>query len=212
MLIQTPNLVSMMIDADALRPQRRMRPLPRHGRALPMQPLPPSPKPTDQAARGVGDLLAANYPALKRMAAARALGTGISPTSLVNDAACRLLKLPDPPTSDASVQALAHQLLEWSLIDKLRKAAGRRRLELAGVDDDDGSRPARGAPSLSLCRLLDPLAALDPRKAEVVLLWAVGNLSMKQIAVALSVSEKTVQRDLDFARAWLSASASRGPR
>lgn len=212
MLIRAPNLVSMMVAAEVGLRHRRRQPLPRHGHALPMQPLPPSPKPTDQPARGVGDLLAANYPALRRMAAARAAGTGISPTSLVNDAACRLLKLPDPPTSDASVQALAHQLLEWCLIDKLRKAAGRRRLEMAGVDDDDGSRPTRGAPSLSLCRLLDPLAALDRRKAEVVLLWAVGNLTMKQIAVALSMSEKTVQRDLDFARAWLSASASRGPR
>lgn len=50
---------------------------------------------------------------------------------------------------------------------------------------------------------LDRLAALDARKAEVVKLRVFAGLELQEIAHALNLSEKTVQRDWNFARAWL---------
>jgi RNA polymerase sigma factor (sigma-70 family) len=52
---------------------------------------------------------------------------------------------------------------------------------------------------------LAELAEANPRKAEVMTLSAVCGLTNVQIAALLDVSEKTVQRDLEFARAWLAS-------
>jgi RNA polymerase sigma factor (TIGR02999 family) len=51
---------------------------------------------------------------------------------------------------------------------------------------------------------LDRLAQIDARKAEVVKMRMFVGLEVQEIAVALDTSEKTVQRDWVFAKAWLS--------
>jgi RNA polymerase sigma factor (sigma-70 family) len=51
---------------------------------------------------------------------------------------------------------------------------------------------------------LDRLGKVDPRKAEVVKMRIFVGLELKEIALALNASEKTVQRDWTFAKAWLS--------
>jgi len=51
---------------------------------------------------------------------------------------------------------------------------------------------------------LERLAEIDPRKAEVVKMRMFVGLEVQEIAAALNASEKTVQRDWTFAKAWLS--------
>jgi RNA polymerase sigma factor (sigma-70 family) len=51
---------------------------------------------------------------------------------------------------------------------------------------------------------LERLAEADPRKAEVVKLRVFVGLQVQEIATVLNASEKTVQRDWTFAKAWLS--------
>jgi RNA polymerase sigma factor (sigma-70 family) len=51
--------------------------------------------------------------------------------------------------------------------------------------------------------LLDKLAGLDPRKADVVRYRILWGLSNPEIAEALGVGLATVERDWAFARAWL---------
>ncbi len=55
------------------------------------------------------------------------------------------------------------------------------------------------------------LAALDPRKAEVVKLHLFTGLQVQEVATVLEASEKTVQRDWTFARAWLSRELKHDP-
>jgi RNA polymerase sigma factor (sigma-70 family) len=50
---------------------------------------------------------------------------------------------------------------------------------------------------------LDALAAVDPRKSQVVELRFFGGLSIEEAAEALHVSGETVVRDWRFAKAWL---------
>jgi RNA polymerase sigma factor (TIGR02999 family) len=57
---------------------------------------------------------------------------------------------------------------------------------------------------------LDRLTRVDPRKAEVVKMRMFVGLEVPEIAAALEVSEKTVQRDWDFAKAWLSRELKKG--
>ena len=57
---------------------------------------------------------------------------------------------------------------------------------------------------LQVNEALERLAQTDPRKAEVVKMRMFIGLEVQEIAAALNASEKTVQRDWTFAKAWLS--------
>lgn len=51
---------------------------------------------------------------------------------------------------------------------------------------------------------LDQLAAMDPKKAEIVKMRVFAGLKVSEIAALLDCSEKTVQREWTFSKAWLS--------
>jgi RNA polymerase sigma factor (TIGR02999 family) len=57
---------------------------------------------------------------------------------------------------------------------------------------------------------LDRLAAVDERKAQVVKLHLFTGLELREISTVLDTSEKTVQRDWTFAKAWLSRELKEG--
>jgi RNA polymerase sigma factor (TIGR02999 family) len=61
---------------------------------------------------------------------------------------------------------------------------------------------------LALDAAMERMRALDPQAAEVVKLRFFGGLSVEEIASALGVSERTVKRDWQFARAWLAKELS----
>ena len=56
---------------------------------------------------------------------------------------------------------------------------------------------------------LKKLAAIHPRKSEVVEMRFFGGLSLEEAAAVLNVSRHTVIRDWNFARAWLRMEMSR---
>lgn len=56
---------------------------------------------------------------------------------------------------------------------------------------------------LQVSEALDRLAKIDERKARVVKLHMFAGLELKEIATVSGASEKTVQRDWTFAKAWL---------
>jgi RNA polymerase sigma factor (TIGR02999 family) len=62
---------------------------------------------------------------------------------------------------------------------------------------------SRGAQLIALDDALRQLAAIEPRKSEVVELRFFAGLSLEETAELLKVSRLTVIRDWNFARAWL---------
>ena len=64
--------------------------------------------------------------------------------------------------------------------------------------------PERTDQLLALDEALVRLGEVDPRKARVVELRFFGGLTVKETAQVLDVSEPTVMRDWEFAKAWLS--------
>ena len=62
---------------------------------------------------------------------------------------------------------------------------------------------------LLLHEAIDALAALDPRKAEMVKQWYFVGLTHEQIADVIGVARRTVERDLTFAKAWLGSEIRR---
>ena len=56
---------------------------------------------------------------------------------------------------------------------------------------------------VSIDQALNELAALDPRKTQVVELRFFGGLSVEETAEVLKISQRTVLRDWEFAKSWL---------
>jgi RNA polymerase sigma factor (TIGR02999 family) len=56
---------------------------------------------------------------------------------------------------------------------------------------------------LALDEALEKLAALDPRKTQIVELRYFGGLTMEETAAFLQLSQRTVEREWMMAKAWL---------
>jgi RNA polymerase sigma factor (TIGR02999 family) len=81
-----------------------------------------------------------------------------------------------------------------------KRGGGARKLGLEQV----ASLSATPQPDLlELNRALDKLQASDARKAQVVELLYFGGLTAAEAAEVLGITSRTVERDWQFARAWL---------
>ncbi len=134
-------------------------------------------------------------------------GQTLQATALVNEAYLRLVDSGRVRWHNrAHFFALAAQLMRRILVDAARARGNQKRggdLHKTALDEAlvISSRPD---PDLvALDDALVELAAVDPRKVQVVELRFFGGLEEKEIAQALDVSTDTVQRDWKTARAWL---------
>jgi RNA polymerase sigma factor (TIGR02999 family) len=151
------------------------------------------------------------YDELRRMAAAKLaqerLGQTLQATALVHEAYLRLVgNNPSPWDSRGHFFAAAAEAMRRILIDKARqkrrpKHGGRcRRVHL---DDVSASVEQPADDLLALDEALSALAAVAPRKAELVKLRFYAGLTIPEAAAALGISEATAQRDWTYARTWL---------
>jgi RNA polymerase sigma-70 factor, ECF subfamily len=157
------------------------------------------------------DLLAA---ARRYMGRERA-GHLLQPTALVNEAYVRLVDIRRIRWQDrAHFLALAARLMRNILIEFARaqqfqkRGGGRHQVTL---DEALLKTDPRPYDLLALDEALDRLAAIDPRRGQVVELRFFGGLTIEETAIAMRVSEDTVGRDWKLAKAWL-ARAMRGDR
>jgi RNA polymerase sigma factor (TIGR02999 family) len=134
-------------------------------------------------------------------------GHTLQPTALVHEAFLRLLGRNAPDCRNRSqFYGLAARLMRQILIDhaRLRQAAKHGgTVAHDSLEEDLVVSPERDTDLVALDDALERLAAVDPRKSQVVELRFFGGLSVEEIAAALKVSEKTVRRDRQFAKAWL---------
>jgi RNA polymerase sigma factor (sigma-70 family) len=56
---------------------------------------------------------------------------------------------------------------------------------------------------IDIDRLITRLSSLDKRQAQIVEMRYFSGMSEKEIAEALDISERTVRRDWNMARAWM---------
>jgi RNA polymerase sigma-70 factor (ECF subfamily) len=101
---------------------------------------------------------------------------------------------------------VAARLMRQILIDHARtRQAGKRGGHVVRLSLEEELIGSRGqdASLMELDEALNRLAVLDSRKSQVVELRFFGGLSVEETAEALKVSEVTVRRDWQFAKAWL---------
>ena len=145
--------------------------------------------------------LAHHYMSLERP------GHTLQTTALVNEAYLRLIDQKRVRIHDRThFFALSAQLMRHILVDHarsrryLKRGGGARKVSL---DEAAAVSAGRGADLVALDDALKVLAARDARKGRVVELRFFGGLSVKETADALGVSEVTVMRDWELAKAWL---------
>jgi RNA polymerase sigma factor (TIGR02999 family) len=128
-------------------------------------------------------------------------------TALANEA---YLKLVDSThmtwRNRAHFFAVSAQLMRRILIDFARAhRSDKRQVGTLAVSLDEAPEISqKQRPDLvALDDALNALAAVDPRKCEVVQLRFFGGLSIEETAEVLKVSADTVTRDWKFAKMWL---------
>jgi RNA polymerase sigma factor (TIGR02999 family) len=156
-------------------------------------------------------LLALLYRELHAMARGRLRrepkGSTLQTTALVHEAYLRLVDSRRVEWRDRGhFLALAAMMMRRVLVDRARaRKAGKRGAGVAAVTLTDagglGVDPA--AEVLEVDQALERLTAAYPRPARVVELRFFGGLELAEIGAVLDVTERTVQRDWAFARAWL---------
>jgi len=136
----------------------------------------------------------------------------LQPTALAHEAFLRLIRLPGDLVQDRlHFFALAAQAMRRILADHARRARAAKRgggaaevpLEVADAAGLLASTDAGGVPADDLDALIEDLARLDPRQAQVVELRFFAGLTVEETAEVLEVSPATVKRDWLVARAWL---------
>ncbi len=153
------------------------------------------------------------YAEFERLAArllrARGPSHTLEPAALVNEAYLRLVDRDAAGYKGAShFRAVAANAIRWALADHDKaKRRDKRRAVGARIPLSQMSVCVMGheLEHLELHELLEDLADRDPQSARVVELKFFGGLSNARVAEALGVSERTVEREWQFARAWLEA-------
>ena len=128
-------------------------------------------------------------------------------TALINEAYVRLVDQRNVHWANRShFFAISAQIMRRILIDHARRHAYAKRgggAQQVSLDEAATVTRTAGAEMIRLDEALKSLAEMDPRRCQVVELRYFGGLNNEEIAGVLKVSENTVTRDWNMARAWL---------
>jgi len=162
------------------------------------------------------ELLPLVYGELRRLAASRMAneepGQTLQPTALVHEAWLRLLGPESEPQSwndRAHFFGAAAEAMRRILVDsarrkqRLKRGRGERPADLDALPEFSMPFEIDGDDLLLVDEALARFAKRDPLRAEMVKLRYFAGLTQAEVARALNLSEKSVQRSWQFAKAWL---------
>jgi len=132
----------------------------------------------------------------------------LQPTALVNEVYLRLVDMRRVSWTDrAHFFALAARSMRRILVDRARARSSAKRGGFARTVVLDEARDVAdivNRPDLvALDAALTKLAAVDPRRSQVVELRFFGGLDVDETAAVMNISRSTVVRDWTVAKTWL---------
>jgi RNA polymerase sigma factor (TIGR02999 family) len=135
-------------------------------------------------------------------------GGPLQTTALVHELYLRLMEVSRVDWQQrAQFFGMAAQMMRRILVDAARARGAQKRGARALHINFDETAVLSAKPDRAILALDDALAAfaqIAPRQARVVELRYFGGLNEEEIVEVLKVSPRTVRRDWDFARVWLS--------
>jgi RNA polymerase sigma factor (TIGR02999 family) len=134
----------------------------------------------------------------------------LQPTALVNEAYIKLVEKPQQCwESRAHFKAVCARIIRNFLVDYARKRnAGKRGGDIEFVPLEEsvvGSKEWPIEDTLAFYEAMDRLEKTDPRRCQIVELSFFGQMTEDEIAHVLGISDRTVTREKEKARAWLFA-------
>ena len=157
-------------------------------------------------------LLPLVYDELRKLAAARLAqekpGQTLQATALVHDAYIRLVDVEKAQhwNSRGHFFSAAAEAMRRILVDNAKRKKSAKRggqVERVELDEDQIVAPSRSIDLIALDEVLNALAAIDSRKADLVKLRYFAGLTIRQAAEALGISESTADADWAYAKSWL---------
>lgn len=140
-------------------------------------------------------------------------GDVLQTTALINEAYLRLVDYARVrPRDRAHFFAIAAQAMRRVLIDLARSRGSAKRgngTQRVSLDEAANISNEPTADMIALDEALKQLAAIDPRKAQIVELKYFGGMTIEEAAEVLGVSTPTVERDWQTAKIWLHREISR---
>ena len=134
-------------------------------------------------------------------------GHTLQTTALINEAYVRLVDQRNVRWANRShFFAISAQIMRRILIDHARRHAYAKRgggAQQVSLEEAATVTPDQSLDLLRLDEALKSLSEMDPRRGQVVELRFFGGLNNEEIAGVLKISENTVTRDWNMARAWL---------
>jgi RNA polymerase sigma factor (TIGR02999 family) len=134
-------------------------------------------------------------------------GHTLQTTALLNEAYLRLVDHTKPIWQNRThFVAAAAQLMRRIMVDHARE---RHSLKRGGgalkvtLDEAALVTETRSEELLALDEALERLAAQDPRKSQITELRYFGGLTVEETAEFLKLSQRTVEREWNMAKAWL---------
>lgn len=126
-------------------------------------------------------------------------------TALVNEAFLQLAEANVEIEDRAHFLAIAARMMRRILTDYGRARRSQKRgggvTPVTLIEDRVADLPATDI--VDLDEALDALSTFDERKADILVLHYYGGMTYGETAIALSISEATVDRHLRLAKAWL---------
>jgi len=163
----------------------------------------------DEAA--VDKLMPVVYQQLRRLAkrhlAGQRAGHTLQTTDLINEAYLKLVNVRETGCKDRiRFLALASRAMRCVLVDYARRRGYAKRgsdpIRVSLSEANQISGPV-SAEIIAVDEALSRLAALDPRKSQIIELRYFGGLSVDETAELIGLSPRTVKREWRWARAWL---------
>lgn len=155
-------------------------------------------------------LMALIYDDLRRLAASHLggerAGHTLHPTALVHEAYLRLVNQRTTQWNDRlHFFSVASRIIRRVLIDHARARGAQKRGGGGGVriEHDEIAAPSKELDLIALDEAMEELAELSERQARIVELRFFGGLTIPEIATALSMGARSVDREWQAARAWL---------
>ncbi len=160
----------------------------------------------------LGAVFEALYPELRRLANSRMQGgkdSTLTPTALVHELFLRVSQGAPMMLNDREhFFAASARAMRWILAEHARQRATDKRgggQTMVALDDRIPDAPAALTSVLMLDQALEALEAISPQRRQVVELRYLAGMEFAEIARLLDLSERTVYREWERARAFLQA-------
>jgi RNA polymerase sigma-70 factor (ECF subfamily) len=137
-------------------------------------------------------------------------GHTLQPTALVNELFLKLFSGNEFQLAEnkSHLFAIAARAMRHLLVDHARRKYAHKRgagLEWLPLNANLDGQPCPDESLLEIHESLSRLETINARQSQVVELRVFGGLTVQEIAAVLGVTTRTVDRDWQFAKAWLHA-------